>query len=850
MRKIIFSVLFFFLFVWSNHLISQDYRLINKYDSLLKLINVKQNEQKVDLLNELTHIKHRKSDYDSALILNQESIKIANQKKYTEGQINAYYLNSRIIAGTTADISKIKENYYSIKNFVSKSSNKYLTALKAEISLANGYRMILDQKNMLIHFDSATVYYDLIDKNNILNFNIIRDYLNEGSAAYKKNRTKFTRDNLVLSYKMGPFLYGTALNNHGNSFLLAGVYDSAFYYLDSSIKFNKLHNNLKGYYLSKSTKGEVYAELNQPKEAIKWIMYSLPFYDSVKGNSERLFYYELLYKQYEKLNDNANALNFLKKYTDLKDTINNNEKMVKINQLEKNYAVEQKQQQLQLSETNLQKQQFITKFLIAGVAIIVIVAIILAFLINRQRKTNRLLDIRKHEIEKQKEVVEKAKDDIELLSEIGKKITSTLDIYDATRVIYANVNQLMEAAVLGVGIYNDRKKELSFRGLLENGESLGDFSISIDDDRLAAVCFKNNKEIIINGVEELTKYVKVQAAVKGNDTESLIYLPLINGEKVLGVLTVQSFKRNAYNEYHLFILRNLAVYIAITIENYNAYQQTNRAYDKLKGAQSQLVQSEKMASLGQLTAGVAHEINNPINYISGGIDSLKTCFNELSELLEIYKVAEKEEDEAKKLEYITKATKFKKEIDFAALEDEIKGLLSSIKTGANRTTEIVKSLRTFSRLDEDSLKRANIEEGIDATLVILRSQLKDKVEVIKEYSGIPEISCYPGQLNQVFMNIISNAAQAIEGTGQLFISTLQTDESVIIKIKDTGKGMPEDVRKRIFEPFFTTKDVGEGTGLGLSIAIGIIEKHKGKIEVNSEVGKGTEFIITLSNNLS
>jgi signal transduction histidine kinase len=249
-----------------------------------------------------------------------------------------------------------------------------------------------------------------------------------------------------------------------------------------------------------------------------------------------------------------------------------------------------------------------------------------------------------------------------------------------------------------------------------------------------------------------------------------------------------------------------------------------------------------MASLGQLTAGVAHEINNPINFVSAGIDSLKDNFTDITDVAKAFFALNPEEDNKQKLQ---KLHKLKKEMDVEELIDESKQLLKSIKNGANRTTEIVKSLKNFTRLDESTIKKANLHEGIDSTLVILGNQMKDRIEVIKNYGDLEPISCYPGQLNQVFMNILNNAVQAIKGQGTIRIQTYKNGQYAVVKIKDSGTGMSEDVKKHIFEPFFTTKDVGEGTGLGLSITYGIIEKHKGKIEVESTPGAGTEFIIKL-----
>ncbi|RMB60519.1 sensor histidine kinase [Dokdonia sinensis] len=262
----------------------------------------------------------------------------------------------------------------------------------------------------------------------------------------------------------------------------------------------------------------------------------------------------------------------------------------------------------------------------------------------------------------------------------------------------------------------------------------------------------------------------------------------------------------------------------------------------LKEAQQQLVMSEKMASLGQLTAGVAHEINNPINFVSANIKPLKEDLSDIIESIHAYeKVIAENELEA----FFAKAKEDnrKKDLEFTLLE--VQELLKGIEEGAHRTSEIVKGLRNFSRLDQNVVKNTNINEGLESTLAILHSSFKDRVTVVKDYGNIPEITCLPGEINQVFMNILSNAIQAIEGTGSIFITTESNGDDVLIKIRDTGSGMPEAVKQKIFEPFFTTKDVGKGTGLGLSISYGIVKKHKGSISVISEIGQGTTFHIQL-----
>lgn len=286
-----------------------------------------------------------------------------------------------------------------------------------------------------------------------------------------------------------------------------------------------------------------------------------------------------------------------------------------------------------------------------------------------------------------------------------------------------------------------------------------------------------------------------------------------------------------------------------TIELKQSNEELSKTLTELKEAESQLVESEKMASLGQLTAGIAHEINNPINFVTSNVKPLRRDVDMLVELMgqiEELAVAEGSTEEKK-----ARIEEIKEELDFDYLKEEIDYLLKGINEGSSRTAEIVKGLRVFSRLDEDDLKKANLNEGIDSTLIIANNVLGDKIKVIKNLGNLPLVECYPGKLNQVFLNMISNAAHAIterfgsEPGGELTITTYQSDDNVCISLKDNGVGMDAETQKKIFEPFFTTKDVGEGTGLGMSIVYNTLNKHNGKVDLKSEVGVGTEFIITL-----
>jgi len=351
-------------------------------------------------------------------------------------------------------------------------------------------------------------------------------------------------------------------------------------------------------------------------------------------------------------------------------------------------------------------------------------------------------------------------------------------------------------------------------------------------------------------VEEKGKFKVAQnfVAVKNVELNGITR----SGKKIPIELSISPY--NVSNiRHHVIIIQDInerKLVEAQRISYQNDLEKKNKeihdALEKTKRMQNQLVQSEKMASLGALISGIGHEINNPLAFVSSNLNRFGEYFSDLFSLIEKWKALEQELKNTNQfIEELNQIDSFEDQIDFKFIQSDYEELMKHNLEGIDRIKKIVLQLRGFSHMSDANAIDADLNLAIDETLTLIWSELKYKATVIKKYGNIPMVSCQVSEIKQIFMNLLVNASQSIETKGDITIETLKEADNVVIKISDTGKGMNSEIKRKIFDPFFTTKAIGKGTGLGLWICMSIIQKHHGNIEVESEEGKGSTFKITL-----
>ncbi|HEX5150632.1 MAG TPA: ATP-binding protein [Parafilimonas sp.] len=747
----------------------------------------------------------------------------------------------RIIAGTyqTSFSNFPKSMEYILKAIDNAEDADCANCLAGAYSnLAALYNLIGDQPNALIYYKKAAEINERVGNkqteatltNNIGERYRLMGKYPEAIASYKKAITA------------GPTPYNTELNesNIADVYVRMDSLNAAFYYLFKSLAVARQLEDKEGIAWIDGIFSRAYLKKKMPDSAIYHALRGLKASEEtgtiefMRDNAGALTDAYAYKKDFEK------AYGYHVLYIRYRDSMLNAAITNKTALLQYNYDLERKQSEI----TSLNQQKKIQQNFLISALIVLILIVITAILLlrnNRQKqKANLLLKKQKQEIDKKADELTVQKANVELLGEIGRKITVSLSVETIISTVYDNVNLLMDANIFGIGIYNETLEQIEFPATYEEGQALPFYVNSIHDrNRFAVLCFKDAKEIVIGNLDKeyLLHIQEVLTPHESKSPVSLIYLPLIVKEKKLGVITVQSFQQNAYSDYHLFMLRNIATYTAIAIENAESFETLNETVSTLRSTQSQLIQAEKMASLGELTAGIAHEIQNPLNFVNNFSEVNTELIDELEQ--------ETGNGNLNEIKLIAK---------------DLRRNLEKINHHGKRADAIVKSMLEHSRAGSGQKELTDINKLADEYLRLAYHGLraKDKtfnVNIKTEFDeSIGRIKIVSQDIGRMLLNLFNNGfyatsqKQKTQSNGyepSVLVRTKKLNGVIEIQVKDNGNGIPQNIADKIFQPFFTTKPTGLGTGLGLSLAYDIIKAHGGEITVKSEAGEGSTFTINL-----
>ncbi len=863
-------------------------------DSLktLLLSHTKNDTVKINLLNDLAK-ESRRSDPKLTDSLAENALSLSDQLNYTKGKGNALTIKA-VRYYDLSDFPSATKTFDDAKRLLEEANDKkgqsYLFRMQANLLMDEGnYALSLDDflRGLKLAQEAGDIK-QAIDINRTIGYlyNVIGDY--EKAIPYQTDALKQAES---IGYKTG---ISGAYNAIGKTYKTQGNYPSS---LDAYTKGLRIDEELKdsnNIYVDYSNIGDVHERMGEYKEAFSFLRPAWNFYKAKpkntmvpwdewamgkafthSGNADSGFYYAkhsfelsqqmgwrlylreityLIAESAAKLKRWDTAYKYLALSSAYKDTLTGQEIARKTTMLQAGFELDKKQaeialltkdKQLQIAENRKERAFLIA--LLGGLASLIVFAVVLFRNNRHKQRANVLLEKQKQEIDKkahelsvQKDNLEQSYSNVELLGDVGRKITSSLSVEKIIGTVYDNVNLLMDASVFGIGIYNDEFKRIDFPATYENGVALPFYSNSIyDENRFAGLSFLSGKEIVMGDLEnEYQNFLQnIPVPKQGTQAVSLIYLPLKAKDKILGVITVQSFQKNAYSDYHLYMLRNISIYAAIALENAESFKKLNHTVDSLKKTQAQLIQAEKMASLGELTAGIAHEIQNPLNFVNN--------FSEVnSELI----------------------TEMKQEIEKGNLE-EVKTIAGNIDENeqkiifhGKRADAIVKGMLQHSRSSSGVKEPTDINALADEYLRLAYHGLraKDKffnAKMKTEFDeSLEKINVVPQDIGRVILNLITNAFYAVtekkklnndEYDPSVTVSTRKAGDKILISVADNGNGIPQKVLDKIFQPFFTTKPTGQGTGLGLSLSYDIVKAHGGELKVETKEGEGSEFVIQL-----
>ena len=853
---------------------------------------------KVDLMNELAQ-ETRRSNPKLADSLIETAIRLSDQVKYKKGKGKALTIKANRYYDVS-DFPAASKTFEEAKQLL-KSVNDIRGLAALFKSQGN---LLMDKGEYAISLESFLQGLKLaqeagdtrqaVDINRTIGYlyNVIGDY--EKAIPYQTEALKQAQS---IDYKTG---ISGAYNAIGKTYKTQGNYPASLEAYTKGLRIDEAAKDSANIYVGYSNIGDVYERMGKYKEAFSYLRPAWSYYMKKpkstlvpwdewamgkafthSGNADSGLYYAkhslllaqqvgwrlymreinfLIAESAAKLNKWDTAYKYLALSSAYKDSLTGQEIARKTTMLQASFELDKKQAEIALLTKDKQLQQAENKreriflfALLGGLASLVVFAVVL-FRNNRQKqKANLLLQKQKAEIDtkakelsEQKETLQQSYSNVELLGDVGRTITASLSAEKIIGTVYDNINRLMDAAVFGIGIYNDEFKRIDFPATYENGVALPAYYNSIyDENRFAGLCFMSGKEIIIGDLNaEYQDYLQsMPTPNQGDQPVSLIYLPLKVKEKVFGVITVQSFQKNAYSDYHLYMLRNIANYAAIALENAESFKKLSQTVDSLKRAQAQLIQSEKMASLGELTAGIAHEIQNPLNFVNNFSEINKEFLEEMKDEIDKGHLNEAKAIANNVIENAEKISHHGKRADAI-----VKGMLQH-----SRTSTAVKEPTDINKLADEYLRLAY--HGLRAKDKSFNATLKTGYD-----ENIGNIDIVPQDIGRVILNLITNAFYAVaekkknaSNNGYEPSVTLSTrhaqlpsgGRAIEVSVMDNGDGIPQKIVDKIFQPFFTTKPTGQGTGLGLSLAYDIVKAHNGTIAATTTEGAGTEFSIKL-----
>jgi signal transduction histidine kinase len=577
--------------------------------------------------------------------------------------------------------------------------------------------------------------------------------------------------------------------------------------------------------------GKLFLMQQDVEQAREYLLESLKVAEDIKAKAVIYEAHEALAELYERIEDIQSFVKHYKLYHKYKSEVFKDEQENKQKYLNIQYEMEKLQQEAEIN-----------------------------------RLTNVVMKEKNIELEKKTQELEQSYNSISVLSKIGRDITSTLDLDTILNTVYENVNQLMDATVFGIGIYKQKEASIEYRLSIEEGKRYQPYHRKMSDkSQLAVWCIENNKEVFINDIKkEFSQYLKdidltlltsviLEDGSLPRNPSSLIYLPLQVKDKIIGLISVQSYEKNAYTQYHLDILKTLASYTSAALYNARSYETLQNTLNELRLTQEQLVQSEKMASLGELTAGIAHEIQNPLNFVNNFSEVNSELIDELhleidkGNISEVKTIANDIKENEKKIIHHGKRA-----------DAIVKGMLqhSRSSSGVKEPTDINALTDEYLRLSYHGLRAKDKSFNVS-----MKTDFDENLS-----AGEGKINIIPQDIGRVLLNLFTNAFYAVmekkkqtasprnEGGNNtnskeyeptVSVSTKKIADKIEIKVKDNGNGIPQKVLDKIFQPFFTTKPTGQGTGLGLSLSYDIIKAHGGEIKVETKEGEGAEFIIQL-----